>query len=153
MNIFAQIGREARDDVYAIRLEAFNKAGLTFHYLIKKLKKELNATITKTIKVKGAVTASELPRTYKVLATSGQIVTLKGKDGVEEDYGDGETIIAYEEIDWSTRQKARIDAQELLNLYPPKRHEHGCKGGGPILTKVVDMTDDQLLDIAGGSNR
>jgi signal peptidase I len=141
-------------------LERMSSAGITDTFLINKLKNELNAKITKTIKVKGAITASELPTNgkkkspYRIVATSGQIITLRGKDGVEEDYGDGETIIAWEEIDWSTRQAAREDAHRLRNDYPAKTHrlEHTGKNGGPIEYSRLDRAN-RIVAIANEAKK
>ena len=113
----AQAGLEARDEVFEARKAALEKAGLTFDYLTKKLKSELNAKITKTSKLKGAV-ADPVPQEkgIRILSRSGLVI--ETKDG--EMFGDGDTVIAWEEIDWSTRQAARKDAHQLRGDYPSK---------------------------------
>ena len=93
--------------------------GLTDIVLIKQIKKELKAHVTKTQKLRGAVTLNELKKGIRILSTSGQIVTTK--DG--EVFGDGDTVIAWNEVDWSTRQRARMDAHKLRGDYPAERHE------------------------------
>ncbi len=136
------------DEVYDQPLfrDLLDAAGITAQYLIKKLKKELNADVTKTIKLKGAVTKSELPRGYKAVVTSGQIITLRSKDGFEEDYGDGETIVAWNETDWATRQKARMDAHKLRGDYAPEKKELTGKDGGPIQWAAAPETASSIAD-------
>jgi len=93
--------------------------GLTDIVLIKKIKKELKAHVTKTQKLRGAVTLNELKKGIRILSTSGLIVTTK--DG--ELFGDGDTVIAWNEVDWTTRQRARMDAHKLRGDYPAEKHE------------------------------
>jgi len=82
---------------------AFQSEKITAHYLVKKLKRELNAKETKTIKVKGAVGTDNLPRGFRVVACSGTMA--EGKEG--QAFGDGDTVIQYDVIAWGIRQKAR----------------------------------------------
>jgi hypothetical protein len=62
---------------------------------------------------------SSAKKGQRILSTSGQIVTTK--DG--EVFGDGDTVIAWNEVDWSTRQRARMDAHKLRGDYPAEKHE------------------------------
>ena len=80
--------------------EALQSQGITPTYLVKKLKRELNAKETKTIKVKGEITDT-LPGSYRVIAATEE-----------------ETVIAANFIDWRTRQQARKDAHALRGDYP-----------------------------------
>jgi hypothetical protein len=93
--------------------------GLTDLVLIKQIKKELKAHVTKTQKLRGAVTPNELKKGIRTLSVSGQIVTTR--EG--EVYGDGDTVIAWNEVDWATRQRARMDAHKLRGDYPAERQE------------------------------
>ena len=44
-------------------------------------------------------------------------------------------------IDWKTRQTARVDAQRLLGLYPPERHELTGRDGSPL--HFYDVPEDE----------
>lgn len=117
------------DDVHAPSMRTrMEENGLTDVALIKQLKKELKAHVTKTAKLRGAVTTGSLPKKHKILAQSGLIITTKDGDI----YGDGDTVIAWNEVDWSTRQRARMDAHRLRGDYPAEKHELGGPNGGPI---------------------
>lgn len=84
--------KDLRKGVYDI----INSSGITLEFLLKQLKKELNAKDTKFFQ------------------------------------HEGEVIEIREVIDWSTRQKARIDAHKLRGDYPAEKQEITGAGGGPI---------------------
>ena len=80
-----------------------------------RLSQELNAKEVKTIKIKGAVNPEDLPKGFKIIATSG--LTGVNKKG-ERWYGDGETIIEYNPVAGGIRQNARQDLVMYLGLKP-----------------------------------
>jgi len=98
--------------------EARASLGLTPLYWAKQLKAESKAKTSKTLKVKGAISKSALPRGVKVMAVTGVIVSM---DEGQRDYSDGESVITWDETDWGTRQRARMDAQKLDNAYPAEK--------------------------------
>lgn len=110
--------------------------GITRNSLAKHLKAELKAKVSKTAKLKGAVSDEALKAGVKKVAETGVII--HSEDG-GQDYGDGDTLITWSEIAWDVRQRARMDAQKLLDMYPAEKHEHGGKGGGPIPVQITDM--------------
>ena len=94
------------------------EAGITERALAKQLKRELKAKESRRVKVKGAVSPEALPRGRRLILTSGKIVL--DKDGNEVS-GDGETVVEWDEVAWDVQQRARMDAQKLLGLYPAER--------------------------------
>ena len=90
-----------------------HKEGLTFPYLAKKLKAELNAKKTDTFKAK----------------------TARYEDGglVERE----EVIYSKPMIDWKTRAQARKDALAYQGVIVTEKHEIGGFGGGPLSFTVV----------------
>ncbi len=121
------------DEVHAPSMrDRMESHGLTDIVLIKQLKKELRAHVTHTAKLRGAVTPDELKRGIRILSESGQIITTK--DG--EVFGDGDTVIAWNEVDWTTRQRARMDAHKLRGDYPAEKKE--------ITGSVVVMKPDPI---------
>ena len=109
-------------------LEYFEQSGLTMPALTKLLKRELKAKVTKSIKVKGAVNPDELGRGRRIVAASGTIIQTKDKGS----FGDGETVIEWDEIAWDIRQRARMDAHKLRGDYPAEKREITGAGGGPL---------------------
>jgi len=109
-------------------LEYFEQNGLTLPTLTKLLKRELRAKVTKSIKVKGAVNADQLVKGRRIVAASGTIIQTKDKDS----FGDGETVIEWDEIAWDIRQRARMDAHKLRGDYPAEKREITGAGGGPL---------------------
>jgi len=134
----AEIANQAADDVINLRLEALDKAGLTFEYTIKLIKKELKAKKTERLKVKGAVNPDNVGKDRRVLATSGVIET--DKDG-DQYYGDGDTVIEWDEVDWTTRQKARMDLHKLRGDYPTEKQDVTLSGNIVVNTGVPRSFD------------
>lgn len=124
-------GNQAADEVISLRQQALDNAGLTFEYAIKLIKKELHAKKTERLKVSGAVNPDNVGKGRRILATSGVIETDKEGD---QYYSDGDTVIEWDEIDWTVRQKARMDLHKLRGDYPAKPVELTGKNGGPIVT-------------------
>ena len=133
------------EDINAALVRPFQSAmfdeGISEKYLAKKLKRELNAKVSKTQKLSGAT--NDLPKSYKLITTTGKIAYEKTKFGVIENYGDGDTLIGWNEIDWATRQKARMDACKLLGAYPAEEH----KISGTLTHGVTPETEDKALKI------
>ena len=96
--------------------------------ITKLLKRELKAKITKLIKIKGAVSPDQLGKGRRIVSTSGTIIQTKDKDS----FGDGETVIEWDEIAWDIRQRARMDAHKLRGDYPAEKREITGAGGGPL---------------------
>ncbi len=109
------------------------ESGIDLRYLFTKLKEELESHVTKTIKLKGAVRENELPAGRKIVSRSGIIIFTK--DG--EEFGDGESVIEWDEISWDIRQRARMDAHRLLNHYPAEKKD--VKHEGNIHVEVVSF--------------
>jgi hypothetical protein len=109
-------------------LEYFEQNGLTLPTLTKLLKRELKAKVTKSIKIKGAVSPDQLGRGRRIVAASGTII--QTKDG--NDFGDGETVIEWDEVAWDLRQRARMDAHKLRGDYPAEKREITGSNGGPL---------------------
>lgn len=133
--------------------KAFRENGITPGYLVKKLKKELNAEKTVVHKVKGL---AELPLTpsgkpkkgLKILTTTGLIETrLCPNGGTEREYSDGETLIAVNMIDWLTRQRARIDAHKLRGDYPAEKREITGKDGKELFPALTSEERLQLSQV------
>ena len=45
---------------------------------------------------------------------------------------DRETVLAVEQIAWTVRRNARLDAAKYLGIQPAEQHELTGEGGGPI---------------------
>ena len=89
--------------------QVFRESGITAEYLVKKLKKELNAERTVLQKVKGL---AEVPLTptgkpkkgLKIVTTTGFIEKRFVDGDIEKEFTDGETVIAINMTDWTTLQ-------------------------------------------------
>jgi len=95
---------------------ACRKHGLTMKRWVELLVRELGATETKTIKVRGKV------QPHQLSSTSGSRIV----GGNSE-----ETIIQWDEVNWPIRQRARIEAQKMLGHYMPSQHQFPDKNGIP----------------------
>jgi len=113
-------GEQLIQDLLHPHIAARESLGLTPLYWARQLKAESKAKVSKTLKVKGAISNSALPRGVKVMAVTGVIVSMA--DGAR-DYSDGESVVTWDEVDWGTRQRARMDAQKLDNAYPTEKLE------------------------------
>ena len=96
---------------------ALDSEGITPIKLARLLRAGLRAKITKTMKVKGALDQTKLPKGFRVVAVTGTII--KDIDG-NPVAGDGETVIAWDETSNEERRANRIDAQRLRGAYPPE---------------------------------
>jgi hypothetical protein len=126
MSLTGEAAEERKEQIFAETRNALEKSGLTLDYLTRKLKKELNAKVTKTQKIKGAV--HDLPKQFRKITTTGIIEYVKGEDGPEREYSDGESLIQWDEDAMDIRQKARIDAHRLRGDYPAEKHEVNVTG-------------------------
>lgn len=121
--------------------------GITPQKLAKLLKQELKAKTSKTIKFKGKVERygkKAGKKAGKPILAAGVHVLAQGekretaKDGdIRIPYDDGDTVITWGEVAWDIRQKARMDAQKLLALYP-------------IETKKITFDEETLNAILRG---
>jgi len=129
--------------------------GITNKKLARQLKAELQAKETKVIKIKGAVKQEDLPRGFKIIATSGYLSYTKEGDEI---YGDGETIIRYDVIAHNIRQNARKDAEAQRGHYPADKHEHsGFLKIIPQLTtedrELIAKATEKVIDAISGKHR
>lgn len=132
----ANDSRQAAQEAIDERLKALEKQGLTFDYLAKKLKRELNAKKTITQKVKGSP-GNEMPDGYRRIVTTGLIEYVKGEDGPEKEYSDGDSLIQWDETAWDVRQRARIDAHKLRGDYPADKREHTHSITGSLIDDLI----------------
>ena len=100
MSVGDDSGAKVGDTSGATVGQVFERHGITAEYLAGKLKDELGALVTKTLKIKGQVQDALPPGCWIVCES-------------EE-----ETIIQWEEINWGVQQAGRMDACKLLGLYP-----------------------------------
>jgi len=75
------------------------------------------------------ITPSYLAKKLKAELNAKEVKVFNDKD-------DG-IVYSKNLVAWNVRQKARMDAQKLLNLYPAERHEHTGADGGPIEKKMT----------------
>lgn len=129
-------------DTKAIQQEVFNETrqalentGITLNYLSKNLKKLLKAKKTITQKVKGS--PNDLPKKCRIITTTGVIETVRGEDGPEREYSDGESLIQWDEADTTIQLRALVEAHKLRGDYPAEKHEHSGNGGGPIQEHIT----------------
>ena len=92
--------------------------GIGPEVLAKELKAELNATVTKTQRLKGAV-QDALPKGYRIIAETEE-----------------EALIQWEEKDVRMAQNALFEAHKLFGLYPAAKHEVTGRDGGPIQSEA-----------------
>lgn len=128
MALSEQDAIEIRDSIFAATAAALAAEGLNASLCAKKLTQELNAKITKIVKLKGKVSRfpesagkkagrPDLPTGVKIIAEGvKKEIAGKGENAVQFD--DGDTVIAINERDWTIQQRARMDLQKLLDMYP-----------------------------------
>jgi hypothetical protein len=93
---------------------ALGRLKVTATSIAKMVKAEMEAHETQTVKVQGVVTAEEVGNA-RVIAKS-----------------DRETVLAVDQIAWTVRRNARLDAAKYLGIQPAEQHELTGEGGGPI---------------------
>ena len=134
-----EIREKATDEAVESTRRACDDHRISLISLLTKLKSELNWKETKTMKVKGLVRQDQLPKGFKVIATSGTII--RDNDG-NETASDGETVIMWQERSGGIRQKARMDAHNLRGDYPAKELKHS---GGIDLRRPLTPEEEEYL--------
>ena len=116
-----QMMANARSDTVSEIAEALASKGIDLEYLTRKLKSELNAKETRFIKIK---------KHGKVDDVINQIVKLQGGEAKEKKRGvkvieetTEEVLLAVNVRAWGVQQRAREDAQKLLDLYPAQKQK------------------------------
>jgi len=140
---------QAIKDVMSYNRGLYDSLGMTAEYLAKKHKEELNATKPTRLKVKGAVTQEKTPSGKvskkkglpKIVAVTGLIETIKGDNGLETNYTEGETVLEFHDADMSLRQKARMDATKMRAEYPNEKIDVGVSGISDIMKDVMAGID------------
>lgn len=122
VKVTPELAEEARAAVQSEMQTALDRLGLTAEYLGRKLKQELNAKTTRTQKLKGSP-GSDMPKKFRHVTTTGIIEMVRGEDGPEREFSDGESLIQWDEADMGIRQRARMDAHKLRGDYPAEKHE------------------------------
>ncbi len=126
-------------------LEAMKDEKMTAKYLVKRLKREMNAKKPTRLKVKGVVTPETTPKgnpkrgAPKVVGISGLII--EGEEG-QNAFGDGETVLEFIDHDIGTQQRARMDAHKLRGDYPSEKHDLKVTGDLTVIVKKYDWEDD-----------
>jgi len=121
-------------------LEKVEKRGITDEFLITRLKRAFNAKAPVNIKIKGAVKQEDLPKGYKVVATSG-FVTYDKEGG--QLFGDGETIIRFDYWDLGIQEGARKDTHKLRGDYAPDKVKvEGLNGIAERLQKALEKKNN-----------
>jgi hypothetical protein len=119
-----------------------DRHGITRDKLASLLKAEIRAKSTKTMKVKGAVSPASLPRGVRVIAATGEI--RHGQDG--DDFGDGNTLLSWNEVAWDVRQKARMDAHKLRGDYPSERVDHTVGLDASTIDAILSALPSEFAD-------
>lgn len=143
MPLDPKIGEQAAEAAREATRELLDRHGITGDVLIKHLKAELAAKVTRNYKVRGAVSADKLKKGQRVVATSGVIVQTKEGD----EFGDGDTIIEHDEVAWDIRQRARMDAHKLRGDYAPERVDATVRSPG---IQTPEEIEARIRAILGG---
>ncbi len=139
--ITSELGHETGQEVFSLNRKLLDDHGITNEYLIKKLKSELNAKVTRLVTLKMGVEfntdGQEVPAAEA--ASTGKNGTGKKKRPSQyklpKKIFEGKTILSrsgcYKEVviavdmeDNAIRQRARMDAHKLRADYPPDRIKH-----------------------------
>jgi len=99
-------------------MEAMMRSGPTHEEVAKELKRELYANKSVRAKVKGAVTKEHLDKGKRVIAISGLVTTNRQGQKV---YGDGDTVLEWDEADNQIRQGAVDIIARLFGAYPGQK--------------------------------
>jgi hypothetical protein len=136
-NSFAVIGSQNRKK-FAPKIEKWlEDNGFSEVRLKTKVLQLMEAKETKFERLKGAVLQGDLPEGYKVIATSGTIITTK--DG--EVYGNGDTLLQIDVQALETQRRTLDMALKMKGLYAPEKHEHS----GAVATMVQFSEQDRKL--------
>lgn len=120
-------------------MRALEKHGISNWMLARILKSGLKAKTTKTLKIKGLVRQEDLPKGFRVIATSG--VAVPDADG-NLTASTGETIVQWDEISHDERRQNRVDAQRLMGAYPAEKRELEHKGKGILIIERTRSAGD-----------
>ena len=132
----AKSKQDLQDSLLRPFIEALEKRNINADFLADLLVEGAGATVTKTAKLRGRVNPGDLPPVVRILAYSSK--PMIDKAGLE--YEDGDTLIAWEEINHPIRQDVRMDAHKLRGDYPAMKHEVSGPSGVPL----IPLTDEQL---------
>lgn len=114
--------------------EELKAVGITKKRLAAELLKELEATETKVVKVKG----------FMIPGMDGVDAEMRGKlpDGYEAVMKTtDETLVQRDLVDWDIRQRARMDAQKLIGAYPAAKFEFS--GPAELVKDVVEEIGEE----------
>ena len=92
-------------------LRAMEAEGITPEFLARTLKDELTSTTPSRHKLKG------------LISDKSKLNLISAKTVIETEH---ETLIQIDDIDRTTRQKARMDAHKLRGDYAPEKVEHSA---------------------------
>jgi hypothetical protein len=135
--VYRQIGYLNRIQLQRKIAEWLDEAGMSEVQLKTRLLLLMEAKETKFERLKGAVLQSSLPEGYKVVASSGTIITTK--DG--EVYGNGDTLLAIDVQALETQRRTLDMVLKMKGLYAPEKHEHS----GGVATLVQFSEQDRKL--------
>lgn len=116
-------GKEAAQETFKTISEGLSNEGVTFTYLAKKLKKELNAHKVEVFKAKA--TTIERPAVGRPITTETE-----------------EVIYSKPLVAWDVRQKARQDAHKLRGDYPAEKKELSGSDGKPITVVIRKFSEE-----------
>lgn len=128
-----QIGAEAAYNARQETVRLLQEKGPKLEKILLRLRQSLNAQETKIVKLKGAVNQNDLPKGFRLIANTG--IVLQNDDGNQ--FGNGESLIAYDLIAHGHRLRAIDLALQLHDAMPSQKHELTGKDGGPIETKEI----------------
>ena len=123
----------AREETFSEIAAALASKGITLDFLATRLKREINAKETKFIKVKKSQLLDDAVKALReefnaILAGDGKSLKAAPKLKIVAETTE-EMIIAVNVRAWGVQQRAREDAQKLLDLYPAQKQkvEHGME--------------------------
>ena len=108
--------------------EVLESQGISAEALARGLKRELKAQETKIISIDGRYhSLEEIIMTAAAEGVNDESLKkirrlLKGPARVLGASGE-KTLVAVDMVNWGTRQKARMDAQKLLDMYPVEKKQ------------------------------
>jgi len=133
------------EDVHGpdIVFNALEAKGITANSLAAQLKKELVAKQVSRLKVKGAVPDSDLKTAKGNLKSGIRLISKTGSLSFDKDgdvFGDGESVLQFQDINWTVRQNARKDAHKLLGHYPAVKTQIDLNNGA-VNVNIVQFSD------------
>ena len=117
----------AREETFSEIAAALASKGITLDFLATRLKREINAKETKFIKVKKSQLLDDAVKALReefnaILAGDGKSLKAAPKLKIVAETTE-EMIIAVNVRAWGVQQRAREDAQKLLDLYPAQKQK------------------------------